>query len=60
MIKSLQPLLEHREKSVREEAKLLTIEIYRWIGAALRPQLSNLKPVQVGMPLTPVTPPDSF
>jgi cytoskeleton-associated protein 5 len=40
-------LLEHRELVVREEAKLLTVEIFRWIGAALKPQLASLKPVQV-------------
>lgn len=40
-------LLEDRDKSVRDETKRLLVEIYRWIGAALKPQLANLKPVQV-------------
>ena len=47
IVKMIQKLLEDRDKNVREEAKLLVIEIYRWIGAALKPQLNNLKPVQV-------------
>ena len=48
ILKQLQPLLEDRDKMVREEAKALTIEIHRWIGPALKPHLANLKPVQVG------------
>lgn len=47
IVKQLQRLLEDRDKNVREETKLLAIEIFRWIGPALRPQLSNFKPVQV-------------
>ena len=48
IVKQLQRLLEDRDKTVREEGKLLVVEIYHWIGVALRPQLSSLKPVQVG------------
>lgn len=47
IVKQLPKLLEDRDKTVREETKLLVIEVYRWIGAALQPQLANLKPVQV-------------
>ena len=47
IVKQLQKLLEDRDKTVREETKLLVVEIYRWIGAAFMPQLSNLKPVQL-------------
>ena len=47
IVKQLQKLLEDRDKTVREETKQLVIEIYRWIGAAFMPQLSNLKPVQM-------------
>ena len=47
LLKQLQTLLEDRDKTVREETKLLVIEIYRWIGPALKPQLSSLKPLQV-------------
>jgi len=47
LLKQLQTLMEDRDKTVREETKLLVVEIYRWIGPALQPQLTNLKPVQV-------------
>ena len=49
LLKQLQVLLEDRDKTVREETKLLVVEIYRWIGAALKPQLSSLKPIQVSL-----------
>jgi len=45
IIKLLPDLLEHKDKNVREETRLLTIEIYRWIKDAMKPQISNLKPV---------------
>jgi len=45
IIKQLPILLEHKDKNIREETRLLTIEIYRWIKDAMRPQISNLKPV---------------
>jgi len=44
-------LLEDRDKGVREEGKIMVIEIYRWIGDALKPQLNSLKPVQVSVTL---------
>ena len=47
IVKQIQKLLEDRDKNVREETKLMVIEMYRWVGAALKPQLANLKPVQV-------------
>lgn len=47
LVKTLPKLLESRDQTVREETKMLVVEVYRWIGAALRPQLANLKPVQV-------------
>ncbi len=47
IVKQIQKLLEDRDKIVREETKLMVIEMYRWVGAALKPQLANLKPVQV-------------
>lgn len=47
LVKRLPALLEDRDKTVRDETKTLTVEIYRWIGAALSPQLTSLKPVQV-------------
>ena len=54
IVKQMQRLLEDRDKIVREEGKLLVVEIYHWIGAALRPQLSSLKPVQVGGGVTSI------
>jgi cytoskeleton-associated protein 5 len=44
-------LLEDRDKGVRDEGKTMVIEIYRWIGDALKPQLNSLKPVQVSVTL---------
>ena len=43
------PLLEDRDKTVRDEAKLLLVEIYKWIGKqTLMPMIQNVKPIQVG------------
>ncbi|XP_059161081.1 cytoskeleton-associated protein 5-like isoform X1 [Physella acuta] len=47
LLKVLPKLLEDRDKGVREETKQLVIELYRWIGAALKPQLTHFKPIQV-------------
>ncbi|XP_046394021.1 protein mini spindles [Ischnura elegans] len=47
LVKKIAALLEDRDKTVREEGKALVIEIYRWIGDALKPQLSSLKPIQI-------------
>ncbi|CAG0907626.1 unnamed protein product, partial [Cyprideis torosa] len=43
----LLPLLEDRDKNVRDETKRLLVELFRWIGEAIRPQLQGLNPVQV-------------
>ncbi|XP_052066786.1 cytoskeleton-associated protein 5-like [Mytilus californianus] len=47
VMKILPKLLEDRDKNIREETKQLVIEIYRWIGNAIKPQMSHFKPVQV-------------
>ncbi|XP_044257889.1 protein mini spindles [Tribolium madens] len=47
LVKKIPDLFSDREKAVRDEARLMVIEIYRWIGGALRPQLNSLKPVQI-------------
>ena len=48
LVKALPPLFDHRDKGVRAAAKALTVEMYRWLGAALKPTLEgSLKPVQV-------------
>ncbi|XP_029378491.1 cytoskeleton-associated protein 5 isoform X2 [Echeneis naucrates] len=47
VVKVLPKQFESREKAVREEAKLLAVEIYRWIRDALRPSLQNINSVQL-------------
>lgn len=45
LIKKLATLMSDRDKTVRDEGKALAIEIYRWIGPAMKPQLATLPPV---------------
>ncbi|KAI8967762.1 armadillo-type protein [Mycotypha africana] len=47
IIKTLPKLFGHTDKNVRAETFQLTVELYRWIGPALLPSLSSLKPVQL-------------
>ncbi|KAJ8298919.1 hypothetical protein KUTeg_022979 [Tegillarca granosa] len=47
ILKTLPKLLEDRDKNVREETKQLIIEVYRWIGPALKPQMTHFNPIQV-------------
>ncbi|XP_075235279.1 msps cytoskeleton-associated protein 5 isoform X2 [Lycorma delicatula] len=47
IVKKMPSFLEDRDKTVREEGKIMVVEIYRWIGPALNPQLGSLKPVQM-------------
>ncbi|XP_043214120.1 cytoskeleton-associated protein 5-A-like isoform X1 [Amphibalanus amphitrite] len=47
LVKLIPVIMEHKDKSVREEAKGLIVELHRWIGAAIKAQLTSLKPVQV-------------
>ena len=48
LMKVIPPQFDHRDKTVREGAKGLVVELYRWLGPALKPNLeTNLKPVQV-------------
>lgn len=47
IVKTIPKLLEHSDKTVREEAKQLAVEVFRWIGPAIKPSLQNIKPVQV-------------
>ena len=47
IVKILPKLFESRDKAVRDEARLLAVEVYRWIRDALRPSLQTLTPVQV-------------
>lgn len=52
VVKLLPKLFESREKAVRDEAKLLAVEIYKWIRDALRPPLQNINSVQVSKGLS--------
>ncbi|KAM9854380.1 cytoskeleton-associated protein 5 [Aulostomus maculatus] len=45
VVKVLPKQFESREKAVRDEAKLLAVEIYKWIRDALRPSLQNINSV---------------
>ncbi|KAF6102760.1 cytoskeleton associated protein 5 [Phyllostomus discolor] len=47
IIKVLPKLFESRDKAVRDEAKLIAVEIYRWIRDALRPPLQNINSLQL-------------
>ncbi|KAM3869850.1 cytoskeleton-associated protein 5 isoform 3-T3 [Diretmus argenteus] len=47
VVKILPKQFESREKAVRDEAKLLAIEIYKWIRDALRPPLQHINSVQL-------------
>lgn len=43
--KSLTALLEHKDPNIREEAKQLTIEMFRWSKDAIKPLIQSIKPV---------------
>ena len=47
LLKAVVPLLDHRDKAVREEGKNLIIEAYRWVGDIMKQQLNGVKPVQM-------------
>ena len=47
IIKPTVPLLGDRHKSVRDEARALLSEVYRWNREAIPPTLEELKPAQV-------------
>jgi cytoskeleton-associated protein 5 len=51
LIKKIPPMSEDRDKTIREETKKLTVELYRWIGPGFKGQLSSLKPVVVSQTL---------
>jgi hypothetical protein len=51
LIKKMPVLVQNRDEGVRNKAKTLVIEVYRWTGDALKPQLNFFKPVQVSVTL---------
>ncbi|XP_020296342.1 protein mini spindles isoform X2 [Pseudomyrmex gracilis] len=47
LMKKIANFLEDRDKTVREEGKIMVVEMYRWIGDRLKQQLNTLKPVHI-------------
>ncbi|KAJ3398578.1 Microtubule-associated protein, microtubule dynamics during spindle orientation [Chytriomyces hyalinus] len=47
LVKQLAKLFDHKDSNVRNEATALATELYRWLGPAILPSLSDLKPVQL-------------
>lgn len=47
MLKDTLRLLEDRDPNIRNESKELVVEMFRWVGAPIKIQLSSLKPVQL-------------
>ena len=45
LVKKIPSLLQDRDKTVRDEAKLLTVEIFRWIGPVFKTQIASLPAV---------------
>lgn len=45
LVKKIPALLSDRDKTVRDEAKSLTVEIFRWIGPAFKTQIQSLPQV---------------
>ncbi|KAG8185075.1 hypothetical protein JTE90_029692 [Oedothorax gibbosus] len=47
IIKELPKLLEDRDQGVRDQAKQMYVELYRWVGEAIKPQSTVVKPVTI-------------
>lgn len=47
IVKALPPLFEHVDGKVRAEAQAIAVELYRWVGQAIRPALQSLRPAQM-------------
>jgi hypothetical protein len=47
LLASLVSFYDNPDQSVRNEAQALTIELYRWLGPAIKPQIEKLRPAQV-------------
>ncbi|KRZ45371.1 Cytoskeleton-associated protein 5 [Trichinella pseudospiralis] len=45
ILKVALPLLEHRDKDVRENSKIFIVECYKWCGSAFKSQLESVKPI---------------
>lgn len=46
ILKQLPPIFGHSDKNVRSEGALLAQELYRYLGAALKPTVESLKDIQ--------------
>jgi cytoskeleton-associated protein 5 len=46
-LKLLPKLFAHSDKNVRAEAMAFTLVLYSWLGDAIKPSLSELKPLQL-------------
>jgi cytoskeleton-associated protein 5 len=47
-LKQVIPLLDDRDKAVRDESKLLIVEVFKCIGKqTIMPMIQNVKPIQV-------------
>ena len=46
-LKHLPKLFAHTDKTVRAEATAFAVVLYAWLGDAIRPSLSELKPIQL-------------
>lgn len=46
-LKQLPKLFAHSDKTVRAEASAFAVVLYSWLGNALRPSLTDLKPLQL-------------
>lgn len=47
LLPSLVSFFENADKNVREEAKALVVEIYKWLGQIVKTQIESLRPAQV-------------
>ena len=47
LIKKIPGLLSDRDKTVRDESKQLTVEIFRWIGPVFKTQIASLPAVTI-------------
>lgn len=54
LLKDLPRLFDDRDKNVRGEAKNVTVEIYRWLGASCKTLFNELKPVVVRRSAVPL------
>lgn len=47
VLKQLPKIFDHKDRMVRAEGTALAVELYRWLGPAMKRSIEDLKPVQV-------------